>query len=99
MNLGIGYTKMFSTHFGLNFQTAYNYKIFFDGITDLITDKKENYLDVKMMTRSRSPSSVKFALSMSYKSNICITFVIKTRYGTTTIRHDDSQQENRKSIT
>ena len=45
MNLGIGYTKMFSIHFGLNFQIAYNYKIFLDEITDLITDEKGNYLD------------------------------------------------------
>lgn len=27
-NLGIGYTKMFKKHFGLNFQIAYNYKTF-----------------------------------------------------------------------
>ena len=64
MNLGIGYTKMFSAHFGLNFQIAYNYKIFDDGIMNLQTDEKGNYLDCEYDDNIRH--SISFGVGVTF---------------------------------
>lgn len=64
MNLGIGYTKMFSAHFGLNFQIAYNYKIFDDGIMSLQSDEKGNYLDCEYDDTIRH--SISFCVGVTF---------------------------------
>lgn len=49
INLGVGYTKMFSAHFGLNFQVAYNYKVFNNAVVSAVPDASGNdeYFDEK----------------------------------------------------
>ena len=64
MNLGIGYTKMFSAHFGLNFQIAYNYKVFNDGIVNLITDENGDYRDCEYFDNTRH--SISFGVGVTF---------------------------------
>ena len=64
MNLGVAYTKMFSAHFGLNFQIAYNYKVFNDGIISIVTDDKGNYLDCEYFDNTRH--SISFGVGVTF---------------------------------
>ena len=56
--------KMFSAHFGLNFQIAYNYKIFDDGIMNLQSDEKGNYLDCEYDDTIRH--SISFGVGVTF---------------------------------
>lgn len=58
MNLGIGYTKMCSAHFGINFQIAYNYKVFNDGIMSIITDEAGYQVDCEYLDNTRHSISL-----------------------------------------
>lgn len=64
MNLGVGYTKMFSAHFGVNFQIAYNYKNFNDGIMNWIADEKGNYIDSEYFDNTRH--SISFGVGVTF---------------------------------
>ena len=64
MNLGIGYTKMLSAHFGINFQIAYNYKVFNDGIMSIITDGKGEQVDCEYLDNTRH--SLSFGVGITF---------------------------------
>ena len=64
MNLGIGYTKMISAHFGINFQIAYNYKVFNDGIMSIITDGKGEQVDCEYLDNTRH--SLSFGVGITF---------------------------------
>lgn len=64
MNLGIGYTKMLSAHFGLNLQIAYNYKIFDDSIMSLITNEKGEVIDCGLFDSIRH--SISFGIGVTF---------------------------------
>ena len=64
MNLGVGYTKMFSPHFGLNFQIAYNCKVFDDGIMYAVADEHGNYVDGNYLDNTRH--SISFGVGVTF---------------------------------
>lgn len=64
MNLGIGYTKMCSAHFGINFQIAYNYKVFNDGIMSIITDEAGYQVDCEYFDNTRH--SISFGIGITF---------------------------------
>lgn len=64
MNLGIGYTKMCSAHFGINFQIAYNYKVFNDGIMSIITNEAGYQVDCEYLDNIRH--SISFGIGITF---------------------------------
>lgn len=56
--------KMFSPHFGLNFQIAYNCKVFDDGIMYAVADEHGNYVDGNYLDNTRH--SISFGVGVTF---------------------------------